>query len=247
MGVVHLWDALRKLKCGTNVCLEDFAGKTVAVDWACLAVCLAKASGAGTVADFVRHTQVIHKKLSSAGMLPTIVFDGKRSPFKKARVGTHTDDTSFRTIISLVQDALPPTIKWVQAPYEAEAECARMSIAGECWAVVSNDSDALVFGAPRVITGVFGAKDVHLYELGTALQLLRLTQEGLAIASAICGCDFSNGIPKIGFERARHIASATDGDLERCLRALAWSNPRAKNYKDEIERAMNVFLNFKFE
>jgi flap endonuclease-1 len=44
----------------------------------------------------------------------------------------------------------------IEAPTEAEAQCAALAKAGEVHAAVSEDMDTLTFGAPVMLRNVFG-------------------------------------------------------------------------------------------
>jgi exonuclease-1 len=41
-------------------------------------------------------------------------------------------------------------VQFVVAPYEADAQMAYLAIRGDVWAVVTEDSDLLAYGCPRV-------------------------------------------------------------------------------------------------
>lgn len=119
----------------------------------------------------------------------------------------------------------------IQAPGEAETHCAQLCRRGEFWAVVTEDSDALVCGAPRVLRGACRAGggwtvvslQASLRELGF------VSASQLRWMSALAGTDFHPGLPSIGCVRARKLLLSCGGiisestilDLAKGDKALA--------------------------
>ncbi len=107
-------------------------------------------------------------------------------------------------------------IPCVQAPSEAEAQCALLVRQGIAWAVASQDYDALVYGAPRVIQNlsiVGRRKKIHgkgtitvnpvRIDLQENLTALGIRQEQLALLAMLVGTDFNyGGIKGIGPKKA---------------------------------------------
>jgi flap endonuclease-1 len=62
----------------------------------------------------------------------------------------------------------------LHAPHEAEEECARLCLCGEAEWVITEDIDALTFGAPLVLRGITTASPT-LVTLATVLGGLDLT------------------------------------------------------------------------
>eukprot|EP00455_Lapot_gusevi_P007195 TRINITY_DN1307_c0_g1_i8.p1 TRINITY_DN1307_c0_g1~~TRINITY_DN1307_c0_g1_i8.p1 ORF type:complete len:431 (-),score=128.07 TRINITY_DN1307_c0_g1_i8:122-1291(-) len=94
----------------------------------------------------------------------------------------------------------------VQAPCEAEAQCAAMCKAGAVYAVATEDMDALTFGAPvlvRHMTLSEARKEPILeFNLQTVLNELALSQEEFIDLCILCGCDYASTIKGIGPNRA---------------------------------------------
>ena len=96
------------------------------------------------------------------------------------------------------------------ARHDAESCCAAMCAAGEAWAVASEDSDVMVFGAPRIVrhltrndTGGAATSQVKLVSLERVLFELNITQEHLVCVAAMCGSDYNpGGLSRIGLVRA---------------------------------------------
>ena len=89
-------------------------------------------------------------------------------------------------------------LPFIQAPFEAEAQCC--AIAG-IEGVISEDSDCLLFGAPTVYTNLFSkTKAARVVKLGQALK-----REHLILLAQLLGCDYCAGVAGIGVKRATQI------------------------------------------
>tara|TARA_Y100000310_G_C20697669_1_gene826860 strand:+ start:311 stop:1312 length:1002 start_codon:yes stop_codon:yes gene_type:complete len=103
----------------------------------------------------------------------------------------------------------------VQAPSEAEAQCAYMNKKKKVWATGSQDYDSLLFGSPRLIQNLTlsqkrklpGGKFVyispHMIELKDVLDRLELNQEELLVLGILVGTDYNpGGVKGIGPKKA---------------------------------------------
>ncbi len=182
--------------------------------------------------------------LAEAGVRPVYVFDGKPPELKRAtlderrerkdkahsdmleaieagdeaRAFTKAQQTSHltRDMVQECKDLLDALgLPWVQAPSEGEAQAAHMASAGDVWAASSQDFDALLFGAPRLVrnlavTGkrkmpgrsVWVDVEPELLELDAILESLSLTREQLVDVGILVGTDFDPGVKGVGPKRA---------------------------------------------
>jgi len=103
----------------------------------------------------------------------------------------------------------------VQAPSEAEAQCAYMVKKKNVWASASQDYDSLLFGASRLVFNltlsqkrkIIGSKHVliapYLVELKDVLEKNNLTQDQLIALGIMIGTDYNpGGINGIGPKKA---------------------------------------------
>ncbi|HET6403103.1 MAG TPA: flap endonuclease-1 [Candidatus Thermoplasmatota archaeon] len=194
--------------------------------------------------------------LVEAGIRPVYVFDGKPPQLKRATIEERKErkvqaeaeyaeaiergDTArafskaqqtshlsrdMATEAKELLDALG--IPWVQAPSEGEAQAAHMAAQGKVYAASSQDFDALLFGAPRLVrnlavTGkrklpgksVWVDVEPEMIELEAVLAELQLTREQLVDAGILVGTDFDPGVKGVGPKRAvklmREKANLTD-------------------------------------
>lgn len=179
------------------------------------------------------------------GMRPMYVFDGPPPLLKKKTIARRRDakikarkqyaaaikegkledakryaQATAQLTSSMVHDAQRLLtlmgIPWMQAPSEGEAQIAYMAATGKVWAAASQDYDALLFGASRLlrniaITGrrklprkpVYVEVEPELVELQNVLRELEITREQLVIIGILVGTDFNpDGIKGIGPKRA---------------------------------------------
>ncbi len=87
----------------------------------------------------------------------------------------------------------------VEAPCEAEAQCAELCRAQKTYATATEDMDALTFGTPVLLRG-FNTKKEPIYEINYSdlLKELELTREQFVDLCILCGCDYTEKIEGIG-------------------------------------------------
>ena len=107
-------------------------------------------------------------------------------------------------------------IPWVQSPAEGEAQAAKMVIAGDAWAVGSQDYDSLLLGSPRLIRNLtisgkrkLPRKNIYvnvkpeIFHLKQTLEELDISLEQLVEVSILIGTDYnSGGVEGIGPKKA---------------------------------------------
>ncbi|KAK9804920.1 hypothetical protein WJX72_012073 [[Myrmecia] bisecta] len=111
----------------------------------------------------------------------------------------------------------------VEAPSEAEAQCAAMCKEGLVYAMASEDMDSLTFAAPRLTRNLMAPASqklpVNEYEYAKVLEGLNLTAEQFIDLCILCGCDYCGSIRGIGPTRALQMIQK-HGGLEDVLAAL---------------------------
>ena len=173
---------------------------------------------------------------------PIVVFDGKSLPAKaitndkrrllrekyteKAneaeRLGFFADAEKYRKktlvvtddFITAFIDALRLiSVDYIVSPYEADAQLAYLSLNGFVDAVITEDSDALVYGCQRVLfkldsTG--GGKEIERSNLGsnTQLSFANWTDEQFKLFCCLAGCDYVRKLPNLGIKTAHRILSS---------------------------------------
>jgi flap endonuclease-1 len=109
----------------------------------------------------------------------------------------------------------------VQAPSEAEAQCAYMAKKKKVWASASQDYDSLLFGAPKLIqnltlsskrklpNGQYKYISPYIIELKQVLDDLQITQDQLIVMGILTGTDFNpGGVKGIGPKKAEKLVTS---------------------------------------
>jgi len=97
-------------------------------------------------------------------------------------------------------------IPYVEAPCEAEAQCAALAKAGKVYGVATEDMDALTFGTPILLRHMtysearkMPIKEFHLEKI---LAEMELSQQEFIDICILLGCDYCDSIRGIGPKRA---------------------------------------------
>lgn len=116
----------------------------------------------------------------------------------------------------------------VEAPCEAEAQCAELVKAGMAYATASEDMDALTFGTGRLVRQLWwgvastaskkGNKPTE-FVLETVLKELELSMGEFVDLCILCGCDYVDGIHGVGVVKALALIRK-HGDLEKVVSEL---------------------------
>ena len=276
MTVTSLWTVLDDAGCGAPVGVEDFdlRGRgarpenqsLVAVDLS-LWICEGLASAALTSFHAHPALHLVYQRattLLKLGLGLVFVAEGQRREWSQApaaasssspsapthalrprRAGSAFWDASRRCEAMLRCLGVPV----VRAEAEGEALCALLSARGIVDGVVSNDGDALLYGARVVYAGTFSAENlVHrrvrrydaatlrarLVDDGGPSRTVRLSREDLVAFAMLCGSDVcGEGVPHVGHRKAVRFLHACRSLKERaddrtCLdELLSWADEPA--------------------
>ncbi len=186
--------------------------------------------------------------LVELGLKPIYVFDGEVLPLKKREIEQRVQrkekakieasqalqegryDVAYRKSMqaaSLTKEMVAQAkqllthmgIPFVQAPYEGEAQAAKLVIDGQAYACASKDYDALLFGAPRLIRNltISGKRKLpgrnqyvevkpELIYLDEVLKDTGLTRRQLVEVGILIGTDYNpEGFPGIGPKTALQL------------------------------------------
>ncbi|KAL3683178.1 hypothetical protein R1sor_001200 [Riccia sorocarpa] len=206
-------------------------------------------------------------RILEAGIKPVYVFDGKPPDLKKEELAKRyaRRDDAAQDLVEAVeagnQEAIEKyskrTVKVtkqhnedcrkllrlmgvpvVEAPSEAEAECAALCKAGKVYAVASEDMDSLTFGAPvflrHLMEPVTRKLPVMEFWVDKVLEGLQLTMDQFIDMCILCGCDYCDSIKGIGPQSALKLIRQ-HGTLEEVVENLNKSKyqiPENWNYKE---------------
>ncbi|KAI0560688.1 XPG/Rad2 endonuclease [Gracilaria domingensis] len=196
-------------------------------------------------------------RLLELGVKPVFVFDGKppsmksgeltkRAEAKKAAVeaakkAREEGDLEAAEKFSRRVNSLTPEIiqsckrlvramgvPVVEAPCEAEAQCAELVKNGDLFATASEDMDSLTFGTHRLIRYLWagtastaakkGIKPTE-FSLEVVLQDLDLPMSQFIDLCILCGCDYVDGVKGVGVVKALNLIRKHQ-DLHKIVDAL---------------------------
>jgi len=136
----------------------------------------------------------------------------------------------------------------VQAISEGEIQAAYMCKRGDVWAVASQDYDALLVGAPRLVRNlsisqrrklpnkeVYTTVNPELVELEKVLEELGINQEQLILIGLLVGTDYNPGIKGIGPKKALDLVKECK-DLDSLLDKVEFES------KEDIRKIFNFFI-----
>ncbi|EEP75693.1 DNA-repair protein rad2 [Uncinocarpus reesii 1704] len=121
-------------------------------------------------------------------------------------------------------------IPYINAPTEAEAQCAVLARAGKVYAAASEDMDTLCFDSPILLRHLTFSEqrkepilEIHLDRVLEGLGMDRKTFVDLCI---LLGCDYLDPIPKVGPNTALKLIR-DHGSLEKVVEAMK-NDPKQK-------------------
>eukprot|EP00232_Nephroselmis_pyriformis_P024207 CAMPEP_0182873408 /NCGR_PEP_ID=MMETSP0034_2-20130328/12310_1 /TAXON_ID=156128 /ORGANISM="Nephroselmis pyriformis, Strain CCMP717" /LENGTH=389 /DNA_ID=CAMNT_0025006053 /DNA_START=18 /DNA_END=1187 /DNA_ORIENTATION=- len=135
----------------------------------------------------------------------------------------------------------------VEAPCEAEAQCAALQRADKVFAVSSEDMDTLCFGARMVrnlMTPASAKMSIVEIESEKAIEELGLTRDQFVDMCILCGCDYADTIAGIGPVRALKLIKEL-GSLDALVKEIKEKGPDSKQKIPDnfpYEEARRLFL-----
>lgn len=138
-------------------------------------------------------------------------------------------------------------IPFVVAPYEADAQLAKLAHSGEVDLVISEDSDMLAYGCPRVLFKI----DFKTGK-GDEIQLMRdlAANEPLSFRHwnhdmfvymcILAGCDYFDGVPGVGIQTA-HKLIRIHRKPNKIFNALKTSGKHFEGFEESFLNAYRTF------
>lgn len=156
-------------------------------------------------------------------------------------------DITPKMVAQLILILKLENVKYVVAPYEADAQLVHLEKSSIISGIISEDSDLLVFGARVLLTKMnqFG-ECIRIQRVEfprcTELFLSDLTDAQLRAIAIFSGCDYSDGIPKVGIKIAhRFVRKFLTG--ERALRGIRYEGYNVPHGFEQVyQQAELTFL-----
>lgn len=125
----------------------------------------------------------------------------------------------------------------IQAPSEGEAQAAHMAQKKEFFGLVSQDTDGLLFGSPRIIknlsisgkrkiagTTSYETIDPEIIDLDENLNNLGINNDQLIVIAMLCGTDFNiGGIKGIGPKKALDLVKKHRTKFDNLFKEEKWN------------------------
>ncbi len=145
----------------------------------------------------------------------------------------------------------------VQAASEGEAQAAYLVKKGQAYAVVSQDTDSLIFGAPYVVKNlaITGKKKLsgklayetvqpELFTLKTNLEKLNFNQDQLIALAMLVGTDYNiGGIKGIGPKKAYDLVTKHKNNLEEIFNDAKWDEHFDYSWQEVYSTIKNIKVN----
>ncbi|RKP24721.1 PIN domain-like protein, partial [Syncephalis pseudoplumigaleata] len=147
----------------------------------------------------------------------------------------------------LIEVLRKENIKYVVAPYEADAQLAYLSLTGVVAAVITEDSDSLVFGCSRVIFKMdqygYGMEIKRAdFASNSGISLHGWTDADFRRWCILSGCDYLKSLPGMGLKRAHKYVKMYK-TLDQVLNGVKKDGfPVTDAYRNSFKEAELTFL-----
>uniref|UniRef100_A0A0B7A9K8 XPG-I domain-containing protein n=1 Tax=Arion vulgaris TaxID=1028688 RepID=A0A0B7A9K8_9EUPU len=226
MGVDGLWSLVNPV--GKQVNLECCKGKRIAVDLSAWVVqCSTVARNIPTAFICCRGLFMRTLNLLSLGISLVFVIDGPSAPAIKKKVKNR--EVFYREVMEFKELLTALGLPVLECVGEAEKMCAQLNHLNLVDGVLTNDGDALIYGAQTVYKGLFqDSKNLTAteYNMADVTANLNLTRRDLIAFALLSAGDFSDGVPNVRDKKfAELIKEFKKNNIEDALdRFLSWSS-----------------------
>ena len=142
----------------------------------------------------------------------------------------------------------------VQAPSEGEAQAAFMVNKGDCYGLISQDTDGLLFGSPRIIrnlsisgrrrkTGTSSYESIspEIIYLDQVLKANSLDLDQLIVIAMLCGTDFNvGGVKGIGPVKGLNLIKKFNKDFDSLFNEAKWHSYFKQDWKTVFATIKNM-------
>ncbi|GAA5834535.1 hypothetical protein JCM11251_007034 [Rhodosporidiobolus azoricus] len=133
-------------------------------------------------------------------------------------------------------------IPWVEAPSEAEAQCAELCRGGLVYGAGSEDMDTLTFNSPIVLRHLTFSEarkmPIDVISLESVLEGLELTMDQFIDMCMLCGCDYLEPIKGVGAKTALKMVKEYDSMDDILAHLRKGKNPPPEEWPYEEARKL---------
>ncbi|BGP51860.1 Elongation of fatty acids protein 2 [Rhodotorula kratochvilovae] len=134
-------------------------------------------------------------------------------------------------------------IPWVEAPSEAEAQCAELCRGGLVYGAGSEDMDTLTFNSPIVLRHLTFSEarkmPIDIISLDSVLEGLQLSMDKFIDMCMLCGCDYLEPIKGVGAKTALKMVREYDSMEDILAHLRKGKNPPPEDWP--YEEAKKLF------
>ncbi|CAL0306483.1 unnamed protein product [Lupinus luteus] len=155
-------------------------------------------------------------------------------------------DISPVIALDLIQVLKRENVQYIVAPYEADAQMTFLAITKQVDAVITEDSDLIPFGCPRIIFKMdkFGQGVQFQYsmlEKNKELSFEGFNRQMLLEMCILSGCDYLQSLPGMGLKRAHAIIKKFKS-YDKVLKHLRYSGVSVPPfYEESFKKAILTF------
>ncbi|CAB4306729.1 unnamed protein product [Prunus armeniaca] len=148
----------------------------------------------------------------------------------------------------LIQVLKQENVCYVVAPYEADAQMTFLAVSKQVEAVITEDSDLIPFGCPRIIFKMdkFGQGVEFQYSMlhrNKDLSFAGFTKQMLLEMCILSGCDYLPSLPGMGLKRA-HALIKKFTSYDKVIKHLKYSTVSVPSfYEESFKKAILTFQN----
>ncbi|KAM1108077.1 hypothetical protein ACFX2B_004706 [Malus domestica] len=146
----------------------------------------------------------------------------------------------------LIQVLKQENVCYVVAPYEADAQMTFLAVSKQVEAVITEDSDLIPFGCPRIIFKMdkFGQGVEFQYSIldrNKDLSFSGFTKQMLLEMCILSGCDYLQSLPGMGLKRA-HALIKKFTSYDKVIKHLKYSTASVPPlYEESFKKAILTF------
>ncbi|KAJ4703742.1 Exonuclease 1 [Melia azedarach] len=155
-------------------------------------------------------------------------------------------DISPSIAYELIQVLKQENVCYIVAPYEADAQMTFLAVSKQVDAVITEDSDLIPFGCPRIIFKMdkFGQGIEFQYSMlqkNRDLSFSGFTKQMLLEMCILSGCDYLQSLPGMGLKRAHALISKFKS-YEKIIKHLKYSTVSVPPfYEESFRKAVLTF------
>lgn len=155
-------------------------------------------------------------------------------------------DVSPSVAYGLIQVLKQENVGYIVAPYEADAQMTFLAVSKQVDVVITEDSDLIAFGCPRVIYKMdkFGQGVEFRYsmlEKNKDLNLIGFTKQMILEMCILSGCDYLQSLPGMGLKKA-HALMKKFKTFDQVIKHLKYNGIAISPlYEESFKKAILTF------